>query len=108
VELAVRVMRVCRRRIGVADALTGVGERVKSARRSASRAFIAFDPEGMGVCPICQEGYELGGYGVLQCGHAMHRLCRDDYEAFEHGRAPWRLPECPYCRTPFEGFVCIS
>jgi hypothetical protein len=108
VGLAVRVMRVCRRRIGVGDALAAVGERVTYARNSASRAFVASDPGGMGVCPICQEGFELGGYGVLRCGHVMHRQCRDEYEAFGYGRAPRRLPQCSICRAPFEGFVGIG
>jgi hypothetical protein len=108
VGLAVRVMQVFPRRVGVVDALTGVGERVLYAAASTSRAFIAFDPDGMGICPICQEGFDLGGYGVLLCGHVMHRQCRLEYEAFERGRAPQRLPECSICRAPFEGFVCIA
>ena len=90
------------------DALTDVGERVLYAGSSSSRAFITFDHKGMGICPICQEGFELGGYGVLLCGHVMHRQCRLEYEAFERRRAPQRLPECSICRALFEGFVCIS
>jgi hypothetical protein len=108
VGLAVRVMQVCCRRVGMADALTVVRERVLYAGASSSRAFITFDPDGMGVCPICQEGFELGGYGVLPCSHVMHHQCRLEYEAFERGRAPQRLPECSICRAPFEGFVCIA
>ena len=92
----------------MADALTVVGERVMYAGESSSRSFITFDPDGMGICPICQEGFELGGYGVLHCSHVMHRQCRLEYEAFERGRAPRRLPECSICRAPFEGFVCIA
>ena len=90
------------------DALTVVRERVSYAVAASSRAFITFDPDGMGVCPVCQEGFELGGYGVLLCGHVMHRQCRLEYEAFERGRAPRRLPECSICRAPFEGFVSIA
>jgi hypothetical protein len=108
VGLAVRVMRVCRRRIGVVDELAVVGGRVRYAAVQVGRAFITFDPDGMGLCPICQEGFELGGYGVLHCGHVMHRQCRHEYEAFEYERAPDRLPECSICRAPFEGFVCIG
>jgi hypothetical protein len=108
VSLAARVMRVCCWRVGVADLLTVVRERVLYAGASTSRAFITFDPDGMGICPICQEGFELGGYGVLRCGHVMHRQCRLEYEAFERDRAPQRLPECSICRAPFEGFVCIA
>jgi hypothetical protein len=108
VGLAVRVMQVCCWRVGVEDALTVVRERVLYAGASTSRAFITFDPDGMGICPISQEGFELGGYGVLRCGHVMHRQCRLEYEAFERDRAPQRLPECSICRAPFEGFVCIA
>ena len=103
-----RVMQVCRRRVGVVDLLKVVRKRVLYAVGILSRAFITFDPKGMGLCPICQEGFELGGYGVLPCTHVMHRQCRLEYEAFERGRAPNRLPECSVCRAPFEGFVCIA
>jgi hypothetical protein len=110
VGLAVRVMRVCHRRVGRVDALTIVRERVRMAGESSARAFVSWrpDPDGMGCCPICQEGFELGGYGVLLCGHIMHRHCRLEYEAYERGRAPHRLPECSICRARFEGFVCIA
>ena len=76
VGLAVRVMQVCRRRVGVVDALTVVRERVLYAGASSSRGLITFDPNGMVICPICQEGFDLGGDGVLLCGHVMHRQCR--------------------------------
>jgi hypothetical protein len=61
----------------------------------------------MGLCPICQDGFELGGYGVLRWGHVMHLHCRLEYEAYEHGRAPHRLLRCSICAAPFEGFQCI-
>ena len=109
VGLAVHVMRVCRRRVGIADALATVSERVMMVGGLSARAFVRWcpDPNGMGLCPICQDGYELGGYGVLQCGHVMHLYCRLEYEAYERGRAPHRLPECSICRARFEGFVGI-
>ncbi len=65
-------------------------------------------PMGRGVPPICQEGYELGGYGVLVCGHIMHRNCWLECEAYERGWASHRLPECSICRARFVGFVCIA
>ena len=110
VGLSVRVMRVCRRRVGGVDALAIVREAVTMAGASSTRAFVRWRPnlETMGLCPICQEGFELGGYGVLRCGHIMHRHFRVEYEAYERGRAPHRLPECSICRAPFEGFVCIA
>ena len=110
VGLAVRVMRVCHWRVSRVDALGIVREMVRMAAESSARAFVRLCPylDGMGVCPICQEGYKLGGYGVLLCGHIMHRQCRLEYEAYERSRAPHRLPECSICRSRFEGFACIA
>ena len=107
--LAVRVMQVCHRRVVMIDGLTIVRARVWTAYESSSRAFVRWHPDldGLGCCPICQDGYELGGYGVLSCGHILHRQCRLEYEAYERGRAPHRAPECPMCLAQFEGFVCI-
>jgi len=62
------------------------------------------DPDEMGLCPIYQEGYKLGLYGVLQCGHIMHLHCRLEYEVYERGWAPHRLPECSICRDRLEVF----
>jgi hypothetical protein len=109
VGLAVRVMRVCHRRVGPVDALTIVRERVRRAGEISGRAFVRWrpDPEVLGLCPICQDGYELGGYGVLLCGHIMHLHCRLEYEAYERGRAPNRVPSCTLCGAPFEGFGSI-
>ena len=78
VYLAVRVMRVCRRQVGRVDALATVSERVTLVETLLARAFVRGyrDPDEMGLCPICQDGYKLGGYGVLQCGHIMHLHCR--------------------------------
>ena len=77
----------------------------------SGRAFVRIcsDPEGLGLCPICQEGYELGGYGVLLCGHIMHLHCRLEYEAYESGWAPNRVPRCTICGAQFEGFgyICL-
>ena len=108
--LAVRVMRVCHWRVSRVDALGIIREMVRMAAESLARAFVhwSLDPDGMGVCPICQEGYELCGYGVLLCGHIMHRNCRLEYEAYERGWAPHRLLECSICRALFVGFVCIA
>ena len=91
------------------DALAIVRERVRLAGEISARAFVRWrpDPNGMGLCPICQEGYKLGGYGVLCCGHIIHLHCRLEYEAYERGRAPYRLPRCSICAAPFEGFGCI-
>jgi hypothetical protein len=110
VGLAVRVMRVCRRRVGRLGALASVRRSVTRAGVSSARAFVRFrhDLETMGLCPICQEGFELGGYGVIRCAHLMHRRCRVEYKAYERFRAPHRLPECSICRAPFEGFLCIA
>ena len=51
--------------------------------------------------------FDLGGYGVLACGHIMHLDCWITYEAYEQGWVPNRLLECPICQARFEGFVCI-
>jgi hypothetical protein len=69
--LAVHVMRVCRRRVGRVDALSTVSEKVRMAGEVSAHAFLCWspDPNGMGLCPIFQDGYKLGGYGVLHCGH---------------------------------------
>jgi hypothetical protein len=77
VDLDVRVMRVCHRRVGMVDVLVIVRDRVRDAERMSVRAFVRWrpDPDGLGLCPICQDGYELGGYGVLCCGHVMHLHC---------------------------------
>ena len=62
------------------------------------------DPNGMGLCPFCQDGYKLGRYGILHCGHVMHLHCRLEYEVYERGWAPHRLPECSICRDRVEVF----
>ena len=109
VGLAVRVMRVCQRQLGRVDALTSVSDKVDQAGALSLRAFVRGfrDLDEMGVCLICQDGYKLGGYGVLPCGHIMHLDCWVSYEASERRRAPHRLPECSICKARFEGFVCI-
>ena len=91
------------------DALATISERVTLVGALLACAFLHgfCDPDEMGLCPICQDGYKLGGYGVLHCSHVMHLHCRLKYEAYERGRAPHRLPECSICRAQFEGFVCI-
>ena len=110
VGLAVRVMRVCHWQVGRVDALAIVRERVRMAGEISARAFVRWrpDPNGMGLCPICQEGYNLGGYGVVLCGHIMHLHFRLEYEAYERDWAPYRLPKCSICKASFEGFVCIG
>ena len=92
VGLAVRLMRVCHWQVGPVDALTIVRERVRRAGDISGRAFVRgrADPDVLGVCPICQDGYKLGGYGGFLCGHIMHLHCRLEYEAYERGHAPYR------------------
>ena len=92
------------------DALTYVSHSVEGAAMSSAQTFVRGfrDLDKMGLCPICQDGFELGRYGVLACGHIMHLDCRVSYEAYERGReAPHRLPECSICNARFWGFVCI-
>ena len=93
--------------MGGADALTFVGRAVERAAALPVCVFVRGFQDKMGLCPICQEGYDLGGYGVLACSHIMHLNCLMSYEAYEQGRAPNRLLECPICQARFEGFVCI-
>ena len=59
VGLAVHVMRVCHWQVGGVDALAIVRERVRKAGEISARAFdrCCPDPNGMGLCPICQDGY---------------------------------------------------
>ena len=63
VGLEVRVMRVCQRRVGRVDALATVSEKVTLVGALSARAFVHgyCDPDEMGLFPICQDGYELGG-----------------------------------------------
>ena len=90
-----------------ADALTCVSGAVGGAAGSSAGVFVRGFHDKMGLCPICQEGFDLGGYGVLSCSHIMHLDCRNSYEAHERGRAPNRRPECHIFQSMFEGFVCI-
>ena len=82
-------------------ALTYVSRSVERAAISAARAFVhGFrDLDEMELCPICQDGFRLGRYGVLVCGYIMHLDYRVPYEAYERGWAPHRLPECSICNT---------
>ena len=59
----------------------------------------------MGLCPICQEGFDLGGYDVIACSLIMHLDYWNSYEAHERGWARNCCPECPFCQAVFEGFV---
>ena len=63
---------------------------MEQARSLAALAFVhGFrNPNEMGLCQIFQDGYELGGYGVLSCSHIMNMDCRFTYEASERRRAP--------------------
>ena len=83
VGLAVHVMRVCHQQVGMVAALTIVRERMREVWEILARAFMRWRPDtnGMGLCPICQEGYKLGGYGVLRCVHIMQLHCWLEYEA---------------------------
>ena len=92
------------------DAPTYVSHLVERAATSSAQTFVRgfqnFDE--MGLCPICQDGFELGRYGVLACGHIMHLDCWVLYEAYERGcQAPHRLPECSICNARFWWSVCI-
>ena len=80
---------------------------MERATALSERAFVGEFHNEMGLCPICQEVFDLGGYGVLACSHIMHLDCQIPYEAHERGQAPNCLPECPICRARFEGFVSI-
>ena len=84
---------------------------MRLAGEISARAFVRWrpEPDGLGLCSICQEGYDLGGYGVLCCGHIMHLQCWFEYEAHERGQAPNRVPRCSICAAPFEGFgyICL-
>ena len=91
-------------------ALTYVSRSVERAATSMHKFFVRGfqDFDEMRLCPICQDGFELGRYGVLACRHIMHLDCRVLYEAYERGcQAPQRLPECSICNARFWGFVCI-
>ena len=86
------------------DALTYISHLVERAAISSAQTFVRgfWDFDKMGLCPICQDGFELGRYGVLVCGHIMHLDCWVSYEAYERGRQePHRLPECSICNARF-------
>ena len=80
---------------------------MEQATASSAHVFVRGFHNKMGLCPICQEGFDLGGYGVLACGHIIHLDCWISYEAYERGWAPNCLPECSICQARFDGFVCI-
>ena len=80
---------------------------MERAAASSVCVFVCGFHNEIGLCPIFQEGFDLGGYGVITCGHIMHIDCRISYEAHERGRARNRLLECTICHARFEGFVCI-
>ena len=87
--------------------MTFVSGAVEQAAVSSARVFVCGFHDEMGLCPNIQESFNLGGYGVLACSHIMHLDCWVSYEAYEQGRAPNRLPECPIYQARFQGFVCI-
>jgi len=60
------------------DALTYVSHLVERAAMSTAQKFVRGfqDFDKMVLCPICQDGFESGRYGVLACGHIMHQDCR--------------------------------
>ena len=78
-------------------ALTFVGRAVERAAALSARVFVRGFQGEMRLCPIFQEGYESGGYGVLACSHITHLDCQMSYEAYEQGWAPNRRPGCPAC-----------
>ena len=79
------------------------------AAASSEHVFVHGFSDEMGLCPICQEGFDLGGYGVLACSHIIHLDCWNSYEAHEQGQAPNQCPECPICRSGFGRFfgICV-
>ncbi len=86
------------------DALTYASHLVDWAATSSAQKFVCgfqeFDK--MGLCLICQYGFELERYGVLACRHIMHLDCRVLYEAYERGcQASHCLPECSICNARF-------
>ena len=86
------------------DALTYVSHLVERAATSSAHTFVRGfrDLDKMEVCLVCQDGFELGRYGVLACGHIMHLDCRVSYGAYERGcQAPHGLPECSICNDRF-------
>ncbi len=58
VDLAVCVMKVCWRQLGVGCALTFVDRAVERAAALTACVFVCGVQGEMGLCPICQEGYE--------------------------------------------------
>ena len=74
-------MRVCRGQLVNVDALTYVSHSVGRAAISGARAFVRGfrNLNKMGLCPICQDGFELVRYGVLACSYIMHLDCRVSY-----------------------------
>ena len=95
------------------DSLTYVSHLVERAAMSFAQTFLnGFqDFDELGLCPICQDGFELGRYGVLACGHIMHLDFWVLNKAYERCRqAPHRLPECSVCNAGIFGglyaFVC--
>ena len=76
-----------------------------SAALAFVRGFLNLDK--LGLCPIFQDGFEFGRYGVLVRGYITHLDCQVSYEAYERCRqAPHRLPECSICSARCWVFVC--
>ena len=93
------------------DALIYVTHLVERAEMSSAQTFVRGfqDLNKMVLCPICQDGFELGRYGALacRCWHIMHLDCWVSYEAYERGcQVPHCLPECSICNAKFFG-VCM-
>ena len=70
---------------GGADGLTFVSGAVEGTAALSARVLVHGFHGEMGLCSICQDGFDLGGYGVLACSHIFHLDCRRSYEAYERG-----------------------
>ena len=89
--------------------MTNVSGSIEQAAASSAHVFVRGfrDLDEIGLCPIFQDGYKLGGYGVFAFSHIMHLDCWVLYEVHERGWAPHHLPECPICKFRFQVFFCI-
>ena len=92
------------------DALTYVSHSVERVATSSAQTFVRGfrDFDEMGLCPICQDGFEFGRYGVLACGHIMHIDFWVLYEAYERGRRHLTAYQSvPFAMLGFGGCGCI-
>ncbi len=108
VNSAVRVMRVCRLRIGSPPGICRAYLAVDQAAAALATVFQPIPPDVNDICPICQEEVRVPGYGVLVCGHMLHRNCRSNYQQSRHGMPGFPRFPCPLCqRAGLLGFRSI-